>query len=123
MRLIHHVIEEAATQPDEEITPLGAALEALLGGQRGSLPELADRFTAAGLGYVMASWISRGPNLPIAPEDLGRILGHERVKDLATLTGLKAREFLKRLSRALPEAVHRMTPEGRPEPGPEPRDT
>jgi len=121
MRLIHHVIEEAASEPGEEITPLGAALAALLGGERGSLPELADRFTAAGLGYVMASWIGHGPNLPIAPKDLGRILGHERVEDLATLTGLKAEEFLNRLSRVLPEAVHRMTPETGPEP--EPRDT
>ncbi len=118
MRLVHQVIEEAASLPDEEITPLGAALEALLDGERGSLPELADRFTAAGLGDIMASWIGNGPNLPVAAEDLGRILGRARVEDLATLAGLPIEPFLDRLSRALPAAVHAMTPEGALEPAP-----
>jgi uncharacterized protein YidB (DUF937 family) len=116
MRLIHKVVEEAATLPDDEITPLGAALEALLGGERGSLPDLADRFTDAGLGYVMASWIGNGRNLPVAPADLGRILGRARVEDLATLAGLPIEPFLDRLARALPAAVHAMTPEGALEP-------
>jgi uncharacterized protein YidB (DUF937 family) len=112
MRLIHKVIEEASALPDDEITPLGAALEALLGGERGTLPDLADRFTACGLGHVMASWIGNGPNLPVAPGALGRILGRERVEDLATLAGLPIEPFLDHLSRALPLAVHAMTPEG-----------
>lgn len=112
MRLIHSVIDQARAVPDEEISPLGAALEELLGGEHGSLPDLADRFTEAGLGAVMASWIGNGPNLPIDPKDLGRVLGRARVQDLATLTGLPTEAFLERLSRALPEAVHRMTPEG-----------
>jgi uncharacterized protein YidB (DUF937 family) len=112
MRLIHEVIEDLRGLPDEDVTPIGAALEALLGGERGSLPELADRFTEAGLGDIMASWIGNGPNLPISPRDLRHILGEERVADLATLAGLPSGDFLVRLARLLPAAVHRMTPEG-----------
>ena len=91
---------------------MGAALEELLGGERGSLPELAERFTEAGLGHIMVSWIGNGPNLSISTRDLRRILGEERVEDLATLTGMVSGDFLDRLVRLLPAAVHYMTPEG-----------
>jgi hypothetical protein len=73
MRLIHEVIEDLRVPPDPEMTPMGAALEELLGGERG-----------AGIGKVIASWIGNGPNLPIGTRDLRRILGEERVEDLAT---------------------------------------
>lgn len=112
MRLFHEVIEDLRGRHDEELTPLGAVLEELLGGERGSLPNLADRFTQAGLGRIMASWISNGPKLRISVKDLRHILGEERVQDLATLSGLPPAEFLVRLARLLPAAVHHMTPEG-----------
>ncbi len=112
MRLTHEVIEDLRKLPDNEVTPMGAALEELLGGERGSLPELADRFAEAGLGHVMASWIGNGPNLSVGARDLRRVLGEERVEDLATLAGMVSGDFLVRLARLLPAAMHRMTPEG-----------
>ena len=112
MRLIHQVIDDLRGLPDEDVSPMAAALEELLGGERGSLPELADRFTQAGLGRIMASWIGNGPNLPISTRDLRIILGEERTEDLATLAGLASEGFLVHLARQLPMAVHRMTPEG-----------
>jgi uncharacterized protein YidB (DUF937 family) len=112
MRLIHRVIEDLEGRPDNDVSPMGAALEELLGGERGSLPELVDRFTEAGLGDIMASWIGNGPNLPISTADLRRILGEERAEDLATLAGLSSEDFLVHLARQLPAAVHHMTPEG-----------
>jgi uncharacterized protein YidB (DUF937 family) len=113
MRLIHQVIEELKDLPDENVSPMAAALEELLGGERGSLPELADRFTQARLGHIMASWIGNGPNIPISTKDLRRIIGEERTQDLATLSGLSSEDFLVHLARQLPTAVHHMTPEGR----------
>ncbi len=112
MRLIHEVIEDLQTLPDEAVTPMGAALEELLGGERGSLPELAERFNEAGLSHIMQSWIGNGPNQPISTRDLRRVLGEERVEDLATLAGMISGDFLVHLARLLPAAVHRMTPEG-----------
>lgn len=109
MRLIHEVIESLRSRHDEEVTPLGTALIELLGGERGSVPELADRFTEAGLGPIMASWTGGGPKLPISTRDLRRVLGDERVGDLATLTGLPSEEFLAIFVRVLPNAIHRMT--------------
>ncbi len=60
----------------------------------------------------MASWIGNGPNLPIGAQELSHILGKERVADLATLAGLSSADFLVHLARRLPDAVHRLTPDG-----------
>jgi len=109
MRLIHEVIDNLQEWHDEETTPLGAALTEVLGGERGSLPDLAAHFAKAGLTPILQSWIDEGPALPIDPRDLRIILGDERVGDLATLTGLPSAEFLAVFARVLPSTVHRMT--------------
>lgn len=114
MRFLHEVIADLRHHAENHaITPLGHVLEELLGGERGSLHDLADRFTQAGLGDIMASWIGNGPNLPIRPEELRRVLGEARVQDLATLAGMPSAALLERLCRLLPAAVHAMTPEGK----------
>jgi|SRR6516162_4239025 len=115
MRLIHEVIEDLRGLPDQEVTPLGAALEKLLDGERGSLADLGARFTQAGLPLIMDSWTGAGPKFPISPADLRRVLGEERVRDLATLSGYPVQEFLVRFARILPEAVHAMTAGGETE--------
>jgi uncharacterized protein YidB (DUF937 family) len=108
MRLIHEVIEDLQALPDKELSPMSAALQELLGGARGSVPELVDRFTEAGLAAVMASWMGDGQHLRISTRDLQRVLGKERIADLATLAGLAPARFLTLLARLLPEAIHRM---------------
>lgn len=111
MRLIHAVIEDLRALHDKEVTPMGSALIELHGGERGSLIDPADRFTEAGLGHIMASWISNGPNLPVSTHDLRPVLGEAWVEELATLAGLESETFLRCVVHLLPEAVHRMTPE------------
>jgi uncharacterized protein YidB (DUF937 family) len=64
----------------------------------------------------MDSWIGPGPKLPIGTADLRRVLGEERVRDLATLAGLPVGEFLARLARILPHAVRGMIAEAQGEP-------
>jgi uncharacterized protein YidB (DUF937 family) len=112
MQFIHQVIDDLKGRPDEDVSPMDAALEELLGGERGSLSNLADRFTDAELGHIMASWLDDGPKLPISTHDLRHILGEERTGDLATLTGLSSHDFLLHLARRLPGAVHQMAPKG-----------
>jgi uncharacterized protein YidB (DUF937 family) len=113
MRLLDEVLDDLRHHSEEHaITPLGHVLEELLGGERGTLRDLADRFTQAGLGPIMASWIGPGPNLPIQPKALRQVLGEERVQDMATLAGMPSVALLERLCHLLPLAVHAMTPEG-----------
>lgn len=107
MRLIHRVTDDLRDLPDAEASPLAAAIEELLGGERGTLPDLVGRFGQAGLGHVLASWMGDGARESISLPDLRRVLGEARVAELATVAGLSSGDFLVHLARLLPAAVHR----------------
>lgn len=92
------------------ITPMGAAIAALLDEQSGARQRLAARFAALGAGAVFASWLSDGPRRPVTVRTLRRALGWRRVEALAETAGLPCGEFLLRLTRLLPAAVHRARP-------------
>ena len=79
----------------------------------GGLSELIDRFKQAGQGEVAESWISKGPNQPVAPGQLEKAIPSDVLLTLSEHTGLSREELLSRLSRNLPEAVDRYTPDGR----------
>ena len=77
------------------------------------LGDLVDRFKKAGQGEAADSWVGHGPNKQIAPPDLERTIGPDILDTLSQQTGLSREEILARLSRNLPEAVDRYTPQGR----------
>jgi uncharacterized protein YidB (DUF937 family) len=79
----------------------------------GGLSELVDRFKQAGQGEVADSWISKGPNQPVAPHQLEQAIPPDVLGTLSQHTGLSREELLSRLSRNLPEAVDQYTPDGR----------
>lgn len=82
-------------------------------GTGGGLGELLEQFRGAGFGAQADSWVRSGPNMPISPDDLGSVLGGDVVGGLARHTGMPQGELLDQLSRMLPQAVDRMTPDGR----------
>ncbi|MDB5590848.1 YidB family protein [Enterovirga sp.] len=98
---------------------LGGLLGGLGGGATaggllsGGLGELVDRFKQAGQGEAADSWISTGPNRELPPPDLERAIGSDTLATLSQQTGLSREELLARLSRELPQAVDRYTPDGR----------
>jgi uncharacterized protein YidB (DUF937 family) len=97
---------------------LGGLLGQLGGGSAGGLlsgglGELIDRFKQSGLGETADSWVRPGPNKQVAPSQLEQALGPEVLETLSRHTGLSKGELLARLSRELPEAVDKYTPEGR----------
>ena len=71
----------------------------------GGLSELIDRFKQTDQGEVADSWISKGPNQPVAPHQLEQAIPPDVLATLAEQTGLSREEILSRLSRNLPEAV------------------
>jgi uncharacterized protein YidB (DUF937 family) len=102
--------------------PLGGLLGnlggALAGGGvggllNGGLGELLDRFKQNGQGDVAESWIGKGPNKELPPPQLGQAIGPDVLAALEQQTGLSQQEILARLSRELPTAVDRYTPDGR----------
>ena len=101
---------------------LGRLLGGLLGDRHGEAPggflnaglgEMLQRFQQAGHGAAAQSWIAQGPNEELPPQHLEQAIGPDVLAVLTQRTGLSREELLSRLSRELPRAVDRYTPDGR----------
>ena len=79
----------------------------------GGLGELLERFKQSGQSEVAQSWVNDGPNKEIAPPQLKQAIGADVLAALEKQTGLSQDELLARLSRELPAAVDKYTPDGR----------
>jgi uncharacterized protein YidB (DUF937 family) len=79
----------------------------------GGLGELVDQFTKSGEAKTAESWVGKGPNEPITDSQLEKTLGSDLIDSLVKQTGLSREELLSRLSKTLPEAVDKLTPDGR----------
>lgn len=87
--------------------------ESLGGGALGGgLKDLLDRFRQSGQEQKAQSWVAKGPNQPIEPQELEQTLGEERIEWLMQQTGLPRDELLAGLSKELPEAIDELTPDG-----------
>jgi len=85
-----------------------------VGGLLGSgLRDLVESFQSSGKGEIADSWVKTGPNKPISPQELENAISPEVWATLSEQTGLSRQDLLSRLSRELPEAVDKYTPEGR----------
>jgi len=79
----------------------------------GGLGDLIERFKQSGHGKAADSWVGRGPNQPLGSDQLEQAIGPETLDTLAQHTGLSREELLSRLTRDLPAAVDKFTPDGR----------
>lgn len=106
------------TQPAQQQGAPGG-LGGLLGGLgagtmlSGGIGELIERFKRSGQSQAADSWVSTGPNQPLAPDQLEQALGPDVLSSLSQHTGLSRDELLSRLTRELPDAVDQFTPQGR----------
>ena len=104
--------------PGDEGSVLGKLGGTLGGASAGSvlsggLGELIDRFKQSGHSQAADSWVDRGANQPIGPTQLEQAIGPDVLNTLSQHTGLSREELLSRLTRELPTAVDKFTPEGR----------
>lgn len=83
------------------------------GSAAGSLGDLVTQFKNKGLGDVADSWIGKGANQPVSDNQVGDALGSDLIDQLVKQTGLSRDDLLSRLSKVLPEAVDKFTPDGR----------
>jgi uncharacterized protein YidB (DUF937 family) len=79
----------------------------------GGLGDLIERFRRAGQAETADSWVGTGANREVGPSDLERALGPDVLDKVVAQSGLSRQEVLERLSRDLPDAVDRWTPDGK----------
>jgi uncharacterized protein YidB (DUF937 family) len=97
---------------------MAGKLGGLLGGTsiggllNGGLRELVDSFRSSGQSEIADSWVKTGPNEPVSAQ-IERAVSPEVLATLSEQTGLSRQELLSRLSRELPDAGDKYTPEGR----------
>jgi uncharacterized protein YidB (DUF937 family) len=109
----------ASSAPAQAAGGLGGLLGGLLGGSNAGsavsagLQDLLARFEQNGQGDKVKSWIGTGTNQPISSGELEQALGEDRIEWLTKQTGLSRDELLAGLSQHLPEAVDKLTPQGR----------
>ena len=94
---------------------LGAVLAHLMNNRAGAggLSDLVDRFRNAGLGHQADSWVSSGPNQPVAPQDLERVFGPGQLDAWSQQAGTDRGGLAGMLSQILPGLVDGLTPHGR----------
>ena len=88
----------------------GASVGSVLSGGLGGL---IDRFKQNGHGDAADSWVGKGPNQQLPPHQLEQAIGPDVLNTLSQQTGLSREELLSRLTRELPAAVDKFTPDGR----------
>jgi uncharacterized protein YidB (DUF937 family) len=95
--------------------PTGAGLGGVLGGGAlgAGLKDLLDRFRQNGQDDKVQSWVSTGANKSIQPNEIEQALGEERIQWLMEQTGMPREQLLEGLSGELPQAIDKLTPDGR----------
>ena len=78
----------------------------------GGLGGLASKFSQAGLGDVLGSWIGSGQNQPISGDQLTNVLGSDALAGIAAKLGVNPGEAAGQLAQVLPGIVDKLTPNG-----------
>ena len=81
-------------------------------GPVGGLPGLMAKFQQAGLGNVIASWLSAGPNHAISGEQLSNVLGSGPLSQIAAQLGVGPSAAAGQLAQVLPGLVDQLSPQG-----------
>jgi uncharacterized protein YidB (DUF937 family) len=84
----------------------------LIQNQPGGLSGLIERFTSAGLGQQVASWVSTGQNLPISADQLLSALGRDNVQFASQKLGIPGATASGGLAALLPALIDQLTPQG-----------
>jgi len=82
------------------------------GGLLGGLAGMLGGLRSQGLGQQVDSWVGRGENQPVSPQDLERQFDPQDLDTAAREAGTDRQSLLEELSRTLPQFVDRATPQG-----------
>ncbi|MDQ8732491.1 YidB family protein [Bradyrhizobium sp. LHD-71] len=79
----------------------------------GGLDDLLKQLQQGGHTEAANSWVSKGPNKQIAPNDLAGALGADEIQTMMDQSGMSRQELMQALSQHLPGVIDQLTPDGR----------
>ena len=91
---------------------LASGLLQMIQNQPGGLQGLVQSFHDKGMGGLVSSWISSGPNPPISGDQVHQVLGSDQVKALAAKAGISPDVAGAAIAQILPGLVDKLTPNG-----------
>lgn len=91
---------------------LGHVVDLINNPATGGLTGLVQAFHDQGLGGVVSSWIGTGPNQPITPDQIARVLTPDRIQLIASKLGVAPETVSTQLATALPALINHLTPNG-----------
>lgn len=110
--MIGSVLGQSNTDGQPQPTNALAAVMEFVNNQPGGLNGLIARFHEHGVGDIVQSWISSGPNQTVSPDTLQNVLGSGALNDLASKVGVSPEQASSLLSQVLPHVVDHATPNG-----------
>ena len=81
-------------------------------GGTGGLGGLVQAFQGKGMGDMISSWISTGPNPPINASQITDVLGKDTLSQFAAKAGVSHNEAGGLLASLLPSVIDQLTPQG-----------
>lgn len=92
---------------------LGGMFGKTSGGLAGfSLSYLVRKMMSQGMSSIIKSWVGKGPNHLISPDQIKSTIGSEQLNQLANQYGLSTDQLSHVLAEHLPDAVDQLTPDG-----------
>jgi uncharacterized protein YidB (DUF937 family) len=88
------------------------SVEGMVGDGSLSLDKFKARADQAGLGHIVDSWIGKGENKPITADEVKQAADPQNLQRMADEAGICTDEAAEQLSKALPDVVDHMTPDG-----------
>jgi uncharacterized protein YidB (DUF937 family) len=77
-----------------------------------SIQKFKERAEQSGLGDIFDSWVGKGENKPISAEQVKATADPENLQRIADDAGVSVDEAADELSKAMPEVVDKLSPEG-----------
>ena len=111
--LVGKVVGAVKSSPGQEGGLAAGVMGLLTNKETGGLGGLMQAFNQQGLGDIISSWVGKGKNLPINPEQVQEVLGSDVIKQLAEKSGVSVDAAKAQLSELLPSLIDKVTPEGK----------
>jgi len=94
------------------VVSLLSARDSSVGGS-GGLAGLVQAFQGKGMGDLISSWVSTGPNPGVTADQISSVLGATTLQQFATKAGVSHGEAGGLLASLLPTVIDQLTPQGK----------